>query len=85
MANTASVIIYTTPVCGYCHMAKEYLTGKHIAYEERDITNDEKAQEWVFTHTGQLAVPVLHIGEDVILGFDRPNIDKSLEKNHVTA
>jgi glutaredoxin len=38
-------IIYTTPVCGYCQMAKTLMTKHNIEYEEitvgKDITKEE--------------------------------------------
>ena len=38
-------IIYTTPVCGYCQMAKNLMTKRNIEYEEvtvgKDITKEE--------------------------------------------
>jgi len=38
-------IIYTTPVCGYCQMAKTLMTKRNIEYEEvtvgKDITKEE--------------------------------------------
>ncbi len=77
----APVTIYSTPTCGFCHMAKEYFKSKRIAYDEHDITTDRDAMMWVHDHTGQLAVPVIDIGGEVILGFDRPRIDVALREN----
>ena len=31
------VEIYTTPFCGYCHMAKRLLKGKGIAFSETNV------------------------------------------------
>ena len=74
------VTIFTTPTCGFCHMAKEYFKSKGVSYSEKDLTQDVAAQGWVLQKTGQLAVPVIDIGDDIIVGFDRERIDLSLRE-----
>lgn len=78
-----SVIVYTTPTCGYCKMAKSYLHANKVEFSEVDITTDQAGLKWVLDRTGQAAVPVLNIGETVILGFDRPEIDAALKSNNL--
>jgi glutaredoxin 3 len=78
------VEIFTTPTCGFCHMAKEYFKSKKVEYTEKDITEDNNAQEWVLDHTGQLAVPVINIGGDIVIGFDRERIDLLLRSHKLT-
>lgn len=77
-SSMQTITIYTTPTCGFCHMAKQYLTGKNIAYKEIDVTSDVEGMNWVLNKTGQMGVPVLSIGESTIIGFDRPEIDAAL-------
>lgn len=76
--NTSAITIYTTPTCGFCHMAKQYFRSRGVAYTEKDITQDAEGQSWVLDKTGQLGVPVIDIDGDVIVGFDRERIDLSL-------
>ncbi len=75
------ITIYSTPTCGFCHMAKEYFKSKGISFKEKDLTEDIEAQHWVLNHTGQLAVPVINIANEVIVGFDRIRIDGALRAN----
>lgn len=78
----SSLTIYSTPTCGFCHMAKEYFKSRNVAYEEKDITTDEVGLQWVLDKTGMAAVPVIDIDGIVIVGFDRPKIDAALrDKN----
>jgi len=77
------ITIYTTPTCGFCHMAKQYFARKNVGYDEVDITTNGDGFKWVIDHTGQAAVPVIKIGETVIIGFDRPEIDAALAENHL--
>ena len=78
---SATITIYSTPTCGFCHMLKEYLKGRKIPYIEKDITTDELAYNWVQEKTGMSAVPVTDIGGEVIIGFDRPRIDLALREH----
>ena len=72
--------MYSSPGCGYCHMAMTYLQSKGIQFTNRDISTDREAMDWVAQTVGQLATPVLDIGGTVILGFDRPRIDLALHE-----
>ena len=62
------VKVYTTPTCIYCHALMDWLDSKGIAYAELDATKEKDI------HT----VPVTVIGEERIVGFDRPAIKKAL-------
>lgn len=76
----AKVKVYSTPTCPYCNMAKEFLKEKGVEFEEIDVSeNEEKAREMV-QKSGQMGVPVLEIGEEVIIGFDKGKIEAALSK-----
>ena len=77
------VTIYSTPWCVYCHMAKEYLKSKKVAFREIDVQADQEAARALVNKTGQMGVPVLEIGNEVILGFDRLRIDLALRENRL--
>ena len=72
------VTIYTTPTCGFCHMAKEYFKSKNVEFNSKDISQDTEAYEEVLQKSGQLGVPVIDIDGTMIVGFDRPKIDLAL-------
>lgn len=74
-----AVTIYSTPTCGFCHMAKDYFDQKGVKYVDRDITVDEEGLQFVLTSVGQAATPVITIGKEIIVGFDRPKIDAALK------
>lgn len=74
----ANAIIYSSPTCVYCRMAKEYFESKHIAYTEKDITTDAEAFDFVVQKVGQAVTPIITIGDTIIVGFDRPKIDEAL-------
>ncbi|MBI2278625.1 MAG: glutaredoxin family protein [Candidatus Brennerbacteria bacterium] len=74
-----NVIIYTTPTCVYCRMAKAFFAEKKVPYTEHDVVTDLKAREEMVQKSGQLGVPVIEIGSAVIVGFDRDAIVRALE------
>ncbi len=78
---SAQVTMYTTPTCGFCHMLKAYLKDKKVDFTEKDLTKDGDAYNTVLNKTGQLAVPVLEVGDKFVIGFDRNRIDHLLEEN----
>ena len=73
-----NIILYTSPACAYCHMAREYLKNKKVKFKEYDIADNPKAYAWVRDNVGQVAVPVIDIDGTVVLGFDRQKIDLAL-------
>lgn len=73
-----SVTIYTTPSCVYCKMAKEFFKENNIKYTELNVAEDDEAREEMVEKTGQLGVPVIMVGDQVIIGFDEDKISEVL-------
>jgi glutaredoxin-like YruB-family protein len=72
------VIIYTTPVCPYCQMAKAFFKEHNISYEEKDVSTDEKAVAEMIHKSGQLGVPVIDIDGQIVIGFDKEALSELL-------
>jgi len=70
----ASVIIYSTPWCAYCKMAKEYFKEHNVAYQEKDVSADDAAREEMIKKSEQLGVPVIDIDGTIVIGFDKPRL-----------
>lgn len=73
-----NVTIYTTPTCHFCQMAKEFFAEKSVAYTAYDVTQDASKREEMIQMTGQLGVPVIVIGDSIMVGFDRTKIADKL-------
>ena len=67
----AKVIIYITPGCVYCQIAKEFFKQNNIAYDERDVSVDEKARDEMVKKSDQLGVPVIDISGKIVVGFNK--------------
>ncbi|MFA5053810.1 MAG: glutaredoxin family protein [Parcubacteria group bacterium] len=72
--------IYSTPFCGYCKMAKDFFDQNGFQYEEVDVSVDEEAAKSMIARTNQMGVPVIEIGDEVIVGFNRSEIEELLAK-----
>ena len=75
-----TVIVYSTNTWPWCFRAKEYLSKKGITFTDYNVGADrEKAKEMI-QKSGQMGVPVIIIGEEVIVGFNQTKIDELLAK-----
>lgn len=74
-----TVTIYSTPVCHFCHAAKEFFTENKVDFTEYDVAADAKKRQEMIEITGQMGVPVIQIGEDVVIGFDEGKLRELLE------
>lgn len=72
------VTVYSTSWCGFCHQLKSWLTEKGVEFTDINIEEDEAAAKEVVEATRQMGVPVTKIGDEYIVGFDRPKIEAAL-------
>ncbi|MFA7151075.1 MAG: glutaredoxin domain-containing protein [Candidatus Paceibacterota bacterium] len=49
-----------------------------MEFEEIDVSADEKAAEEMISKSGQMGVPVLDIGGEIVIGFDKEKISQLL-------
>lgn len=64
------VTIFSTPSCHFCHAAKEFFDEHGVKYEDIDVAVNLEARKEMVDMTGQMGVPVIRIGDDVVVGFD---------------
>ncbi len=74
----SNVIVYSTVTCPYCHMVKDYLTEKKVGFVDYNVGEDQVKAEEMVKKSGQMGVPVVEIDGNVIIGFNRPEIDRLL-------
>lgn len=71
------VEIYTSDTCGYCHSAKDYFNQNNVKFIEHNISSDVSARKELMKK-GYRSVPVIVIGDEEILGFDKEKISSLL-------
>jgi glutaredoxin 3 len=75
-----SVVIYTTPSCGYCRVAKDWFKSRGIPFSEYDVAADKRRAEEMVHKSGQMGVPVIDVHGKIIVGFNQPEIEKALKR-----
>ncbi len=74
----SNVVIYSTPNCPYCVMVKEYLSEKNIAFTDYNVGLDKAKAEEMVKKSGQMGVPVVDIDDNIVVGFNKPEINRLL-------
>ena len=46
------------------------MAKKEIEFEEFDVRDDQNARDEMIRASGQMGVPVIIIGDEVVIGFD---------------
>lgn len=69
-----NITIYSTPTCHFCHMAKDFFQDKGINYTEFDVAHDLEKRQEMIQKSGQMGVPVIFVGDEMIIGFDKERI-----------
>lgn len=65
------VEIYSTPVCIYCNMAKDFFKKNNVTYTEYNVAADTVRKEEMVEKSGQFGVPVIVVdSENIVVGFD---------------
>ncbi len=72
-----NVTVFTSDTCGYCHALKEYLRERHVSYTEKNISTDMGARRELVSK-GYMGVPVVLVGDETIVGFDKIKLDEML-------
>lgn len=75
-----SVSLYSTPSCVYCRLAKDYFRQNGIAFSEYNVAADHRKADEMVRKSGQMGVPVIEINGKVIVGFNKPEIDRALKR-----
>jgi glutaredoxin-like YruB-family protein len=71
---TKKITIYSTPTCHYCNLAKDFFKEKGVKYEEFNVATDLAKRKEMVEKSGQMGVPVIAIGNDVVVGFDEEQV-----------
>ena len=72
----AEVTIYTTSTCPWCHKAKAWFRDKKVRYREIDVTSDRSGLDEMLKISGQTGVPVIVVGDEVIVGFNQNRLQE---------
>jgi glutaredoxin len=75
-ARPGEVVLYATPNCGYCKLARAHMQRRGIAYLEKDVSSNAQAEsEW--RALGGRGVPLTIMGSHKLTGFSAASFDKT--------
>ena len=78
--TTKKVVIYSTPRCPICKRIKAYLGNQGIVYKDIDVSASKEAAHEMIHKSGQMGVPVIFVGEQMMLGFNQAKLEEMLAK-----
>ena len=71
-----AITIYSTPTCHFCQLTKEFLKSHEIPFTDYDVATDLEKRQEMIEKSGQMGVPVIFIGDEMMIGFDRERLAK---------
>ena len=76
-----NITIYSTPTCHFCHAAKEFFKKNNMAFTDYDVSTDQAKRAEMLEKSGQMAVPVIFVGDEMTVGFNEPTLRQMLAIN----
>ncbi|MGB9177564.1 MAG: glutaredoxin domain-containing protein [Methanoregula sp.] len=58
---------------------KEFLTAKHVEFEEIDLASNDAARATIIEKTGHPGVPIVQIRDEFIFGYDPKKMESLLK------
>ena len=59
-------------------MAKEFFTANNVNYTEYNVGTDLEKRKEMIEKSGQMGVPVIFVGDEMTVGFDKPKLSSLL-------
>lgn len=75
---TPAVTIYSTPTCHFCHAAKDFFTANGVQFTDYNVGTDLPKRQEMIQKSGQMGVPVITIGDELVVGFDEERLKELL-------
>jgi glutaredoxin len=59
-------------------MAKEFFQKNNVEYQEFNVGTDLEKRKEMIEKSGQMGVPVIMVGDDMIVGFNKSKLETLL-------
>lgn len=73
------VKLFSSSCCASCKGAAQFFRDRGIECEEIDVLSDPQAMDEMIRISGAVTTPVIIIGNEVIIGWDRNKVEKALQ------
>lgn len=60
-------------------MAKSFFKANNVPFTELNVASDLEARKVMIDKTGQMGVPVIDLGSEVVIGFNEEKIKSVLK------
>ncbi|WP_305419747.1 glutaredoxin family protein [Photobacterium leiognathi] len=71
------IVLFSQKSCSNCKDAQQYMASKSYSYRLVDISSPKGRKE--FNSTGARSVPVLRVGDQVLIGWNMTKFEKALK------
>ena len=61
-------------------MAKSFFKTNGVTYNDFNVATDLDKRKEMIDKTGQMGVPVIDVNGKIIVGFNKPEIEKALRR-----
>jgi len=75
--DTAEIVMYVMPQCGYCERARQYLQARGLNWREVDIAASAEGKA-EFDARGGVGTPLIVIGTQQVTGYNVARMDQLL-------
>ena len=72
------VIVYTTPICPYCILVKNFLKQNKVQFSEIDLSTNKRAAEEIVKKCGALSAPTIDVDGNIVVGYDTKKLKELL-------
>lgn len=80
MAPTPPITVYIRPGDPDCQAVLRYLDQRRLSYTTRDVLSDPSASAVLFGRLGRVVVPVVQVGDRLLVGYDPVQLARFLPK-----
>lgn len=79
-AEKVAVVLYVTPKCSSCDLARAYLQKRKVPFTEKNVESERALQDELKTKSGGLAVPTILVGDKVMRGYLESLLEGELDQ-----
>ena len=72
----SKAVIYSASYCPHCTNAIQWFQQNNIEYEVIDITDNQEKQDELEAKAGQVVVPVIEAGNEIVIGFNEEKLSE---------
>jgi len=77
--NNKKVVMYSTPTCHYCQLAKDFFNEHGVNFEAFNVQMYLAKRKEMIERSGQMGVPVIYVDDKLVMGFDEDKLRGLLE------